>query len=646
MKITNPMKMTYPMKMTNPMKIPHPMKNYFICLILFGCGLNPRAQTIDATQYGARSQTIDVSQYGARPLTIDVTQYGARPNSFADATESVKKAIEASKRQSPSVLNFPKGRYDFWPDSATETNYYISNTSSEDEFPIKKQRVGLYLKGSRNLTIEGNGSVFIFHGKMITWVIDSSEQVMIRDLSVNYERPGMSEMTLKTVTASTVIASVHPDSKFDIIDGRLEWYGEKWVTKNHHAVLVRPDKGMLFYSSWEPFSKSKAEVIAPLTVQFTGDFSPFNGQQGDVLTIRDRYRDYVGAFINRSKNITLHNLRMYSMHGLGIVSQFSENLQYDSVFVEPEKGSGRVIASSADGMHFSGCKGQITIDNCRFNGMHDDPINVHGTHLIISEIISPVTVKLRFMHPQTYGFNAFIAGDSVAYLHPASLQIFGLGVIKTAKLISEREMLIEMQEPFGNSVKAGDAFENITWTPSVIIKNSRFEGTISRGTLITTRRKVIIENNVYYRTGMQAILIENDATGWYESGPVADVTIRNNVFEECGFNSYPDNYIININPQNHQLVANYYVHKNILIENNIFKVYDYPLLATRSTNGLSFINNKIIKSDFIKPGIKRPTFHFTACTRVKIASNDFVNSAPGEISISKMDKSDMDSEMK
>lgn len=123
--------------------------------------------------------------------TIDVTQFGAKPNSFADATASVKKAIEATKGQAKSVLNFPKGRYDFWPDSATETHYYISNTSSEVEFPVKKQSVGLYLKDLKNVTLEGNGSVFIFHGKMITWVIDGSENIRFQNLSINYERPGM-----------------------------------------------------------------------------------------------------------------------------------------------------------------------------------------------------------------------------------------------------------------------------------------------------------------------------------------------------------------------------------------------------------------------------------------------------------------------
>ena len=592
------------------------MKNYFLYLMLC-CTISLKAQT------------------------IDVTRYGALPNSFTDATESVKKAIEASKGQDQTVLNFPKGRYDFWPDNATETQYYITNSSSETEFPVKKQRVGLYLQGLKNLTIEGNGSEFIFHGKMITWVLDNCAQISIQNLSINYERPGMSEMSLKEVSDNNVVADIHPDSKFAISDGHLEWYGEKWIARNHHAVLVRPEKGMLLYSDWDPFSKSKAEKIAPLRVKFSGDFSKFKGKVGEVLTIRDRYRDYVGAFINRSKNIRLNNLHMNSMHGLGIVSQFSENLNYDSVFVEPEKGSGRVIASSADGMHFSGCKGQITINNCRFNGLHDDPVNVHGTHLKIAEIVSPTILKLRFMHHQSYGFEAFIPGDTVAYLHSASLQIFEQGIVKTAKLISEREMLVELQKPFSAGLKVGDALENTTWTPAVTIKNSRFEGTISRGTLITTRRKVIIENNVYYRTGMHAILIENDASGWYESGAVTDLTIRNNQFIECGFNSAPDNYVISINPQNHEVVPGYYVHRNINIINNTFKVYDAPLLTARSTRGLVFVNNKIEKSDFLPADKTRPAFSFTGCTQLKVSGNHFYKDAPMGIKTSGMSSSDI-----
>ena len=102
-----------------------------------------------------------------------------------------------------------------------------------------------------------------------------------------------------------------------------------------------------------------------------------------------------------------------------------------------------------------------------------------------------------------------------------------------------------------------------------------------------------------------------------------DVTNRNNIFEACGYNSAPGNYIIAIAPENHELVAGYFVHKNISIENNIFKVYDYPILSARSTEGLVFKSNTVIQTDLLKPGPKGPAFHLTACKSVRIEKNDF-----------------------
>ena len=577
---------------------------------------------------------------------IDVATFGVVPDSFKDATAGVQQAIAACRDKPNAVISFQKGRYDFWPDQVEEHVYFITNSSTEDEYPSKKQKAGLFFKGMKNITIEGNDALFVFHGKMITWIFDGCENIRLQNVRIDYERPGMSEITIKEIGTGSITASVHPDSRFTITDGKLQWYGEKWVSSNFHAVLSDPATGVNLYSSWEPFLNSKAEVTGPFTVKFTGDFSNFKAKPGDVLSIRDRIRDHVGAFINRSKNISLHNVRMQYMHGLGIVSQFSENLYYDHVFIEPEKGSGRIMASSADGMQFSGCRGQIILDHCRFRGMHDDAVNVHGTHLQVTEIVSPASLKIRFMHGQTYGFEAFVSTDTVAFLNSASLKIFNMGIIKTAKLISEREMLVEFNSKVPDELKIGDALENVTWTPAFTLKNSRIEGTSTRGLLVTTRRKVRVENNVFYRTGMHAILIENDASGWFESGPVNDVTIQNNVFEECGYNSFPNNYVIHISPHNTRLVAGYQVHKNIRILNNTFKVYDYPLLSARSVDGLTFAGNKVIESDFMKAGEIRPSISLTASKGIQIADNDIIFKGQRKVEIEDMTAKDIRSDMK
>lgn len=562
---------------------------------------------------------------------------GVMPNTFTDVTARVQQAIAACKDKPGAVLEFQPGRYDFYPDSAVKKTYFISNTSSETEVPDKLKTIGLFFENFKGLTIEGNGAEFIFHGKMITWVFDHCEDMTLRNVSVDFERPSMSEMVLLEVTPTAIRGAVHPDSRFTIINQRLEWYGEKWGVKQFHAILSDTVNGVNTYSSWDPFYKSKATLVGPGIVQFRGDFSRFKGQVGNVLSVRDGIRDQVGAFMQHCKNVHLENINMRYMHGLGITAQFSENLYYSHINVKPADHGGRVIATFADGMHFSGCKGAIEITDVHFKGLHDDPINVHGTHLQITQIVSPRVLKLRFMHHQTYGFEAFFAGDSIGFVHSAELQTYGNGLVTAAKLLSDREMEVTLSKDMPAGVRAGDCLENTTWVPSLTIRNCRFEGTNARGLLVTTRKKVLITDNTFYRTGMHAILIADDASSWYESGPVQDVTITGNTFEGCGYNLAPGNFVIAIAPENHTLVKGYMVHRNIRIENNDFKIYDYPVLTARSTANLVFRHNRISwMTGFMAPGAMRASFQLTACEGVTITGNDFKLPFKPEVQLKEM----------
>jgi polygalacturonase len=199
-------------------------------------------------------------------------------------------------------------------------------------------------------------------------------------------------------------------------------------------------------------------------------------------------------------------------------------------------------------------------------------------------------------------------------------------------------MELEMETAIPEEVNHDFVLENISWTPEVTIQNSHFERTNTRGILVTTRKKVRIENNRFVRTGMHAILIANDASGWYESGPVEDVLIQNNRFEECGYNSEPGNAVISVAPENHELVPNQYVHRNIRIRNNYFKVYDAPLVAARSTGGLEFIGNTVEQSFILPKKGEKYSIQLTACTAVTIQDNRFSVPWLPFVQFEKMDK--------
>lgn len=583
--------------------------------------------------------------YAQQTNIVRLSDFGVKSNSFENASEGVKKAIEFCKGKTNATLLLPGGRLDLWPEGANKRELYISN-STENDTLSKVKNIGFLFENFKNLTIEGNNTLVVLHGKMVSFAILNSENVRLKNIRFDYERPTISELTISSVSPDSIETIIHPDSRYFIDNGQIGFYGEGWKSKSYHAILFEADKSLMKYSSFEPFSKGRAVQTSPLHVTFQGDFSKSSFHPGDILTVRDPYRDNCGGFISLSKDIQLENVKMHFMHGLGIVSQFTENISLLKVVVAPQKNSGRIIGSFADCFHFSGCKGKIMIDSCFTSGSHDDPINVHGTHMKIMAVNKDKKITVRFMHHQTYGFEAFFAKDSIAFVNPQTLMPIAYAKLKDARLVNKREMELELDGQLPENLKVGDCIENITWTPEVTIRNSRFERTNTRGLLLTTRRKILVENNIFYRTGMHAILIANDASSWYESGAVQDVSIRNNMFEECAYDSAPDNYVIAIAPENHQLVNGYYVHRNIRIENNTFKVYDRPILSARSTNGLVFSNNTINQSSFLNAETNESTLRLTACKNVVVQKNKFNRTWEPKISLDQMSKKELKSDIK
>ena len=580
---------------------------------------------------------------------VNAANYGIKSNSFENTSQALSKVIEAIQPQNNVILRLPGGRIDLWPDGAVKRELYISNTTEDDTLD-KVKTFGFWFEGIQGLTLEGNNTLVVLHGKMVAFGLINCRDVTIKNIAFDYERPTMSEMTILSFSDTCVETAIHADSRFLVDDGKIMFYGEGWKANAHHAIVYNPEFNTMKYSSLKPFLLAKASESNPYRVRFEGDFSKYLFTPGEIITTRDPYRDNCGGFISRSSGITLQNVQMHFMHGLGIVSQFSENITLQKVQVAPRENSGRIISSFADCFHFSGCKGKILIDSCFTSGSHDDPINVHGTHLQITSIDAGKKLTVRFMHHQTYGFEAFFTGDSIAFINPQTLQPVGLAVLKKAKLISKREMELEIAGLLPESVKAGLCIENLTWTPEVTIRNCRFQRTNTRGILLTTRRKILVENNTFYHTGMSAILVADDAASWFESGMVEDAAFTGNHFIDCGYNN--GGAVIAIEPENTEISHLKPVHRNIRIENNIFETYDYPIVHAKSVGGLTISGNKIIRTKVLSPmSGNKFTFNLNGCSGVVIMDNSIEgevlgkniylgNMTPSEITLDKKTKTE------
>lgn len=552
--------------------------------------------------------------------TIHVADFGMKPYTYENQVERLQKAIRACKEQNAKVLVFDKGRYDIWPEGAIRKEYFISNTSTEAECPSKVKTIGLLFDEMDGLTIEGNGALLMFHGKMIMMSFDHSKNMVLRNIHLDFERPSASEITYTKVDANGVEAKFHRDSRYEIVDSCIRLYGEGWRSNYIHCIEHDAEKNHFYYSGgWNTLATSKAEETAPGTIRFhtPANFKP---KVGNTLTVRDIIRDQVGMFLYESENISLEKVGVHYMHGLGIVSQYTRNVTMNEVNCMPRLESGRMLASSADFMHFSGCSGKIRIVNCNYSGAHDDPINIHGTNLRAVEKVDSRTLKLRFMHGQSYGFNAFTPGDTVAFVNAEKMTRFAKARVVQVKKLSAREVQVAFDNELPLLKINSDCVENLTCTPEVEIRGNRFTRTSTRGVLVTTPRKVVIADNIFCKTGMSAVLIESDTQGWFESGPVNDVLIENNTFIDCAYQGGPANAVIATNPSNSMVDPDQPVHKNIRIKGNIFQTWGNPVLYAKSTEGIAFENNEIAFITGVST-LKGDLFIFNGCKKVKMRGN-------------------------
>lgn len=522
-------------------------------------------------------------------LTIQIqadTVIKVQATGAADDTERIQEAINqaAQYKGKPVTIQLEQGNYNISRRHSTERLYHVSNTTSVEENSNPVKHIGLYLKHLKNVTIDGGGAHLITHGEMTSFAIDSCENITLRNFTLKAYDPSLPEVTVQEVGCDYVMVRTSSDTRYTIRDGKLYWVGEGWEFTDGIAQVFWPERNVTNRKTSPMRDMIEAEEVEPGLLILRYPHTP-QMKVGEVYQMRHSFRTEVCGFINRSRDVTLQNINFNFLGNFGIVGQFSENLTYDHIQCAPALGSDSTGAGFADFVQISGCRGKISITDSRFEGAHDDPINIHGTHLKIVEYVGERQIKVRFMHNQTFGFDAFSRGDEVELVDAHSLLNLQSAKVKDVSRIDDYNYLLTLDKPIIEKAKAADnvSVENVTWTPEVYIARNYFARTPTRGVLVSTRRKVVIEDNTFFRTPMSAILFSDDARGWYKSGPVHDAVVRRNEFIECG------SPVINIWPE----IDTYKgaVHRNISIENNRFVIPQGLAVSARATDNLSVTDN-------------------------------------------------------
>lgn len=594
---------------------------------------------------------------------IDVTDYGADPSGKHDSTEAVMAALEEAKTmEGKKTLSFPYGEYRFDEDHSTTRVYHTSNTSSRS-YPEKK--IGILLEDVENLTIEGNGSTLLVYGDIMALAVVESSDIKMENFVLDYK-------DADTIDVSVVRTDVDENGKpyadlyvpaaynYEIsADGKhIEWQGDisvetgkpywTWkdadfcaylvVYKGYDRTVIRATNK----TASNPFTG--VESIVPSgesTVRFTYQSElPTDIVEGNIYQLSNSaWRQTAGAFFWESEDLTVENIDVHYLSGFGWLTQMCKNVEFKSVDFLPREGSGKYTTSNADQLHVSGCGGYFKVTDCNFSMAHDDPINVHGTYMRVEEVIDARTVRMQYIHGQQGGFRQFHEGDEVlfysrTYLEEPDGQVEAAPFIvessigpgeeyKGSKLdlVTEivtfaedlpKETVADLKKTVTKNSQVQPLYvaENVTYTPAVTIKGNRMKSIPTRGILCTTRQEVIIEDNIFDNMAMASIYLSNDADDWYESGPIRNLTVRNNTFyiRPTGQSAVGTVSGVFIEPitipswamnggETAAKNSETPVHKNITIEGNTFHISNDNVVTANRVDGLTIKNNTIIHDD-------------------------------------------------
>lgn len=567
----------------------------------------------------------------------EISAFGLKANSSKNASPVLQKALAKIKAEYKEgekvILRFPEGRYEFHEKGAAVREYYISNHDQTNP-----KIVGIALEDMKNLTLDGQGSEFVFHGRMLPVSLLRSENCLLKNFSIDFENPHIAQVKIvENDPQDGIVFEPAPWVDYRIAkDSIFEAYGEGWTMRHSWGIAFDGDTKHLVYNTSDIGCPTKgASEVAPRRIHAPG-WKDARLVPGTVVAMRGWGRPTPGIFLSHDVNTTIENVKVHYAEGMGLLAQLCENITLEK-FGVCLKGDAdpRYFTTQADATHFSGCKGKIVSCNGLYEGMMDDAINVHGTYLKVVKRVDDRTLVGRYMHGQSWGFEWGCPGDEVQFIRSNTMELVG----KQNKIISirpydkeqtegAREFLITFQEPVDQVIneQSGFGIENLTWTPEVLFSGNVIRNNRARGSLFSTPRKTIVENNLFDHTSGAAILLCGDCNGWFETGACRHVIIRKNRFVNALTNLFQfTNAVISIYPEIPDLKGQQqYFHGGpeggIVIEDNEFETFDAPILYAKSVDGLVFRNNTIKLNTEYKPfHPNRNRFWLERVTNVTIA---------------------------
>ncbi|MBL7223383.1 MAG: right-handed parallel beta-helix repeat-containing protein [Candidatus Brocadiae bacterium] len=446
-----------------------------------------------------------------------VKDYGAVPGTEENSAPGIEAAIAAAIEAGPGA--------EVVLDAGT---YRVEGDEGES--------AAITIGEAKGITVRGQGTktlLVVTNPRQGCFFLGVCEGVTVADMAVDWDPLPFTQGHIVAVdveggTFDFELQEGYPDLSMPMFEQAPEPFG-KWgmVFDRKKRLLKAGAPDHTFMESWEHVEGRVWRMHPTAGNRRNVRFM----EPGDRFVYMARGGPGGAAFFFHSKQCGVRNFTVYSAPGLVTGSVASDAIHFDGLQVRHKPGTDRLLTSDADGIHVQQNITGPTIENCFFEGMADDSINIYYPPNVVKEVVSPtelVLVRGGIIQP----------GDRLRVVES------GAGIIRgeaTAETVERQRggLMVTLSMPVegiiaGPDNKTADTIHNLSRCGAGFqIRNNVFRNHRRHAVYIKATDGVV-EDNVIERVAGLGIVIA-DCADWPEGVVPSNVVVRNNVIRDVGY---------------------------------------------------------------------------------------------------------------
>lgn len=516
-------------------------------------------------------------------------------------------------------------------------------------------------EGIDDLWLVGDNTVWTMTAWDTAIEADSCRNFHLYGISFDYRHSPSVAGTVTAAAGNTVTFTV-----FDEYDLTYSQYSAPFAYGSYieyredgeGSYYPDPSGNLLYNSTGDGFINIDSVQTDPaggtITVRFANGLGSLP-EKGTPVSLAFTMYEHTGIWFHDSENIFLEGVNIYAAPGMGITFDRNRNIVLNRTCVRLPEGKRRLMTATADGFHFKGTSGTLSITGCLVENTHDDAINICSFYKTVAAY-SMISKELSLTIDNSDRNYDIFAGDKLDFYDPQTLERVATATVASAQKTGPMTYEVVLEERLTQNI-VGLLVGNDTQTAQVTLENCIFRNKRNRGVLLQTRRSVIrncafinvlhgavllpatrdvfgeaivpeditVENNKFINNGGDVSALSWGSSGQTARGGMKRIALRNNAFMHCPATS------VTFNGVGEGVIAD-----NLFLDPYNYEwrqPYQYAAVEVRNTEDVSLTGNRVYLAQPLQTGSAVQNFvllYNAQGDTVAVSGNSVFNAEEGE----------------